>query len=282
MYQFPDRFRQFLEKYTVVHPVFFIYKLSVLTIPKAKMYRWGNRGPHIVFLHYFGGEGRSWQWVARHLEQDYQCIAFDLPGFGESLPVYPHSLTAVSQWLLRQLVLHDIFDCVLVGHSMGGKIAMQMAADPAQLDIRKMILLAPSPPTYEPMAQEEKERMLNHPNREEALNTVQNASLINLEADIRDFAIDSQLRIDHQTWKWWLLDGMNNSIAEQVSQINSPLTVVCSEDDPVISMDTIRQEVMPHLPGAQLRIGENMGHLLPLENPAWVAETIHEEIVRIR
>jgi pimeloyl-ACP methyl ester carboxylesterase len=265
-----------------VHPVFFIYKPSVLTIPKAKMYRWGNDGPHIVFLHYFGGEGRSWQWVARHLEQDYQCIAFDLPGFGESLPVHPHSLTAISQWVLRQLVLHDIFDCVLVGHSMGGKIAMQIAANPAQLDIRKTILIAPSPPTYEPMPQEEKDRMLNHPNREEAINTVKNATQLELNDAVMDFAVHSQLRIDHQTWKWWLLDGMNHSIAEQIRQISSPITVVCSEDDPVITMDTIGQEVIPHLPEAKLRVGKSMGHLLPLENPAWVANAIREEIVQIR
>ncbi len=47
-----------------------------------KILQWGNHGPILVFLHYFGGSAQSWRWVVEKLSDDYRCIAITLPGFG--------------------------------------------------------------------------------------------------------------------------------------------------------------------------------------------------------
>lgn len=105
---------------------------------------WGKGERNIVFLHYFGGSAQSWQWVAEKLSDDFRCIALNLPGFGNTPPLENPSITAFSQWIHKQLALLDIFDCTIVGHSMSGKIALQLAATQSEIEIDHLVLLAPS------------------------------------------------------------------------------------------------------------------------------------------
>lgn len=236
----------------------------------------GEGNDTLVFLHYFGGEAASWQWVIPELENDYRCIALNLPGFGGTKPLDRPSIMGMAQWVLRELALLDVYDFTLIGHSMGGKIALQIAALPSELEIHRLLLLAPSPPTHEPMPEEEKERMLRHPDEQEARTTVRNATVMQLDENVKDFAVNSQLKTDHTTWQWWLKEGMNHSIAETARQLEIPVTVIASEDDPVITMDVIRQEVMPVLSQAKLISTHGSGHLLPLERAAWLAGQIRQ------
>jgi pimeloyl-ACP methyl ester carboxylesterase len=238
-----------------------------------------NRGTGkdtLVFLHYFGGEAVSWQWIISELETDYRCIALNLPGFGGTQPLDRPTITGMAQWVLRQLALLDVFDFTLIGHSMGGKIALQLAALPSEMEIHQVILMAPSPPTQEPMPEAEKQRMLRHPDKGEAMTTVSKATVAQLEEQRADFAVQSQLKIDQATWHWWLKEGMNHSIAESMQDLGIPVTVIASEDDPVITMDVVRQEVIPVLPSARLVTTRAQGHLMPLEAPRWLADQIRQ------
>ncbi|WPP51180.1 alpha/beta fold hydrolase [Catalinimonas niigatensis] len=235
---------------------------------------WGKGERNIVFLHYFGGSAQSWQWVAEKLFLDFRCIALNLPGFGNTLPLENPSIAGFAQWIHKQLVLLDIFDCTIVGHSMSGKIALQLAATQTEIEIDHLVLLAPSPPTYEPMPQAERERMLIHPDRKEAEQTVKQATVKKLTPERKELAIETQLIIDSTTWRWWLQKGMQHSIAELMPQVDVPTTLLVSEDDPVISIETVQKEIVPFLPKAQLILARNTGHLIPLEDPDWVAEQI--------
>ncbi len=232
--------------------------------------------PVLVFLHYFGGAARSWQWVTEQLADDYRCVALNLPGFGGTPPLDPPSIAGMADYVRQETGRLGLTAFALLGHSMGGKIALQVAADDALRDqcVRQLILIAPSPPTVERMPEDEKERMLRHPDRDEAETTVENATQHALSTERQTLAVETQLEIDQATWRWWLQEGMNHSIADQVGQINVPITVLASDDDPVIDQEAIQQEVMKILPKAQLIRTQGIGHLLPLEDPEWVADQI--------
>ncbi len=242
------------------------------------MQQWGNSGPVLVFIHYFGGAALSWQWVAEQLSSDHQCIALNLPGFGGTDPLDEPSIENFAQYIQQETDRLHVASFTLVGHSMGGKLAVQAAAADTERRINQLVLVAPSPPTTEDMPDEEKKRMLRHPDRAEAETTVQNATYQKLSPECHTLAVQTQLEIESNTWRWWLLDGMNHSIADQVPQVNVPVTVLASEDDSVIDPDAIRQEVMGVIPHAQLRKTRGVGHLIPQEDPTWVAEQIRQVV----
>jgi pimeloyl-ACP methyl ester carboxylesterase len=91
-------------------------------------YRTGGRGPLLVLVHGITNSSASWEPVLATLGQRFTVIAPDLLGHGDSAkPRGDYSLGA-SASLLRDLMLalgHE--RATIVGHSLGGGIAMQMA-----------------------------------------------------------------------------------------------------------------------------------------------------------
>lgn len=88
-------------------------------------------GPPVVFLHGFAANRSHWSPWLPHLSEDYECLTVDLPGFGEA-PAPAHGdyspagmATAVADWIEHL----DLDDCTIVGHSMGGGIALLVALE---------------------------------------------------------------------------------------------------------------------------------------------------------
>ncbi len=236
--------------------------------------QWGDQGEALVFLHYFGGSAQSWKWVTEMLSNEYRCIAFNLPGFGETKALNKPSIKGFSNFVQKALKRLGIESYSLIGHSMGGKIAMQIAADASTDTVNRLILIAPSPPTTEPMPEKEKKRMLQHPDRQEAEKTVENGIKKKLSQERHQLAVETQLIIDQTTWKWWLEEGMDHSIAEHVAALELPITVLASIDDPVMTPAVINERVMKVLKSAELINTKQTGHLIPMEDPDWIVEQI--------
>ncbi|MBB6613174.1 alpha/beta hydrolase [Pontibacter sp. Tf4] len=243
---------------------------------KNTVLEWGSKGNVLVFLHYFGGSAQSWQWVAQRLSDDYRCIALNLPGFGKIPALEAPSIKAFADFVREELEKLGVKSYILIGHSMGCKIALQVAAEDTAGAVQQLILVAPSPPTIEPMPQKEKERMLHHPDAHEAETSIANAIKCPITQQQHDLAIQTQLRTDPATWRWWLLEGMQHSIAERVKGLQIPIAVLASVDDPVITADVIQEQVMKVLKQAKLISTNGIGHLSPMEAPDWVASHIRE------
>lgn len=254
--------------------------MEVTTAANAAVsYEWGNGNKTLVFLHYFGGAAQSWQWVASQMP-NHRCIAINLPGFGGAPALEQPSLEGYAHSVLDTLASLDIEDYTLVGHSMGGKIALQIAAQENRPP-QQVILIAPSPPTQEPMPDEEKQRLLdNHPSQDNAETTVTNATQKLLSKEQQALAIQTHMAVEEAAWRWWLLEGMNHVIAEQVSQLLIPVTILASKDDPVIPYDTICQEVFELIPDAKLVTTQGVGHLIPLEATDWVVQQVRQVTTR--
>lgn len=240
--------------------------------------QWGDTGEVVVFLHYFGGAAASWQWVATNLQSDTQCIALNLLGFGGTPTIHKLSVNHYAQAVQAQLAHLQIKSYHLVGHSMGGKIALQMAANQAP-GLQQLILIAPSPPTYEPMPDEEKARLLNnHPSRDNAEETLNNSAIRHLSLAQRELAIKTHMEVSNSAWNWWLKSGMNENIAAQMHQIDIPVTAILSTDDPVIPYEIVKFELSSLIPQTQIITTNEVGHLLPLEAPDFIAAQIRSAV----
>lgn len=110
---------------------------------KFHLYRWPGQDPEpLVLLHGWGDSGETFQFLVDCFSVDRTCIAIDMRGFGRTqrpddgywFPDYLADLEA----LLDQLVPDAPVD--LIGHSMGGNIAMLYAgARPKR--VRRLVTL---------------------------------------------------------------------------------------------------------------------------------------------
>ena len=109
-----------------------------------------SSAPVLVFLHGWLLSHRYWQPLIERIADKYQCLVYDLRGFGETrIPREPDSqgdsshyytLAAYAEDLRHLLQKLDIDKAWLIGHSLGGSIAL-WAADRAQENIEGVICL---------------------------------------------------------------------------------------------------------------------------------------------
>ncbi len=91
-------------------------------------YRQAGRGPVVLLLHGVAGRSASWEPVMRHLAADFTVIAPDLIGHGESAkPRGDYSLGAFASGVRDVMAALGHDRATVVGHSLGGGIAMQFA-----------------------------------------------------------------------------------------------------------------------------------------------------------
>jgi pimeloyl-ACP methyl ester carboxylesterase len=121
----------------------------------------GSGAPALVFLHYWGGSARTWTSVMDRLASTNRCVAIDQRGWGRSeAPASGYAIRDHADDALGVIAALELDDYVLVGHSMGGKVAQVVAGDrPAGL--RGLVLIAPAPAApAAPIADEFREQLL--------------------------------------------------------------------------------------------------------------------------
>lgn len=99
-------------------------------------YRLTGRGPAVVLIHGITSSSRTWRSVMPALAERHTVIAPDLLGHGHSAkPRGDYSLGAYASGVRDLLVVLGIARATVVGHSLGGGIAMQFAYQfPERLD----------------------------------------------------------------------------------------------------------------------------------------------------
>lgn len=104
-------------------------------------------GPPLLFLHGLFGSGRNFRTLARSFAQSFTCCLVDLRNHGESPHVRPADYPAMAEDVLALLDAEGWPCADLVGHSMGGKVAMSIALRHPER-VRRLAVLDIAPVRY--------------------------------------------------------------------------------------------------------------------------------------
>lgn len=97
--------------------------------------------PTLLLIHGMAGNSRTWKGVMPRLAEDFTVLAPDLIGHGESAkPVGDYSLGAFASGLRDLLALLEIGPVTVIGHSLGGGVAMQLAYQHPEL-VDRLVLV---------------------------------------------------------------------------------------------------------------------------------------------
>lgn len=95
---------------------------------KINYLQMGQEGPAVVFIHGFGGDLNNWMFNQPNLAEKHRTYALDLPGHGASgKAVGDGSFGMLSDTVVKFLDAVGIDEAHLVGHSLGGAIAIAVA-----------------------------------------------------------------------------------------------------------------------------------------------------------
>jgi esterase len=114
------------------------------SVPVRLHYEERGRGPDIVIVHGLFGSLSNWRSVARTLAEHHRVLSVDLRNHGRSPHARPHSYAAMLSDL--ELFFDDVVvgPAVVIGHSMGGRVAMHLALSSPKR-VRALCVLDVSP-----------------------------------------------------------------------------------------------------------------------------------------
>ncbi|MHC5257833.1 alpha/beta fold hydrolase [Streptomyces sp. UC4497] len=227
-------------------------------------------GPTLVFLHYWGGSARTWDLVVDRLA-GRDVLTLDFRGWSRSsaLPG-PYTLDQLADDTLAVLNDAGITDYVLVGHSMGGKVAQLVAATrPAGL--RGIVLVGSGPARPAAHITPEYQEALSH--AYDSAESVAGARDHVLTATELPDPVKARIVTDSRTTTdaartEWPLHGIAQDITEHTRMVCVPALVVAGEHDQVEPVDVLRDNLVPYLSQADFVVIPRTGHLIPLEAPA--------------
>lgn len=107
--------------------------------------RLGESGSLVVFCHGLFGQGKNWTRIGKELAESHRVLLVDMPDHGRSVWTDEFDYLSAADQVAELLSADD--PASVVGHSMGGKIAMLVALRHPEL-VERLCVVDVSPVTY--------------------------------------------------------------------------------------------------------------------------------------
>jgi len=233
-------------------------------------------GPVLIFLHYWGGSRRTWGPVLERLDPGQGFVAYDQRGWGDSASLPgPYDLEQLADDAQRVIEAVGGGRYVLVGHSMGGKVAQLVAARKPK-GLAGVVLVAPAPPAPIGVTEQVREAVSHAYDSEEAVLQGIDHMLTHsgLTAELRRQVVEDSLRGGEQARLAWPRQSMVQDLSADVAAIEAPVLVLAGSHDKVDPPAVLAEHLLPLIPTASLAVLTGTGHLSPLEVPDQVAARV--------
>jgi pimeloyl-ACP methyl ester carboxylesterase len=243
----------------------------------------GSGEAALLFLHYWGGSARTWDAVALQLATDFRCIAYDQRGWSESdAPNDGYSIRDLALDAKHIVEALHLRRYVLVGHSMGGKVA-QFLASQRPPGLVGLVLVAPATATPQNIPEPARHAQLHaYDSRENAL-----AAVAFLTAHPPSDALREQILADNfaarssEAKLAWPTSLAYEDISGAVGKIAVPTLILAGDEDKQDPLEQHRREVLPRIPGANIKVIRDSGHLIPIDQPQQLAEAIRAFVLAL-
>ena len=236
----------------------------------------------ILILHGLFGSKRNWQSIARQLSEHFRVFTLDLRNHGESKHTDAMRYEYMADDVLQFITDHTLEEISVVGHSMGGKVAMQMALQYPEI-IKRLVIIDIAPVKYQHSFNDLIDSLKSLPleqisSRHEAdkylRSTVQPESL-------RHFLLQN-LKSSEDGFQWRInLDAIQANIDSLMDfpadhkhmQYQNPVLFLKGEKSDYINHQYERQ-IFKIFPNALFITIAGAGHWLHAENPDFVVREI--------
>jgi pimeloyl-ACP methyl ester carboxylesterase len=241
-----------------------------------------GEGPPLLLVHGLSGRWQNWLENIPHFTRTHRVVAVDLPGFGASpMPREPISISAYAHFLEGLCDALSIDAAAVVGNSMGGHIASELAIRSPQRVERLMLVSAAGI-----SAEQLQRNAVMTGGRVVAALMTQSAARHERMArrpGLRRIALSFVVRhadrlsapLAHELMEGAGKPGflpaleavITHRISERLPQIACPTFVVWGEDDYVIPVRDARR-FAELIPNVRVEILPDTGHVAMLERPA--------------
>lgn len=243
-------------------------------------------GPALLFLHGIGSSTADWAEQIREFSKNYRALALDLRGHGESdKPPGPYSMALFAADAAAVLRALDIRTAHVVGLSLGGCVAFQMAVDFPEL-VQSLVVVNSAPEIVRrsfrtlleswrrtaivrwrglrPLGERVSRRLLPKPEH----------------AALRAAFVERFAQNDPQAYLESLKAVVGWSVANRLQSLACPVLVVSADHDytPV----SAKERYVRRLPDARLVVIADARHATPVERPREFDAALAEFLAQVQ
>jgi pimeloyl-ACP methyl ester carboxylesterase len=245
-----------------------------------------GHGPPMVLIPGLLSSGDVWNATVDHLRDRFTCYVLTLPGFaGQPAipgPLVPKMREAIAAYLVAAKLDHPI----IVGHSLGGVLALELGIDHPEL-VRRLVIVDSLPflpaawmpgatvESARPMADKIRDGMLQHPSGDDS----QRAMIDTMVTKPADRA--TVLGWSHASDRAAAADGMygvmTTDLRDDIARITAPTLVIGTWQGRPGSDHAQTAQVFDtqfaKLRGVKIEITDTARHFVMLDDPAyWLAQ----------
>jgi 3-oxoadipate enol-lactonase len=227
-----------------------------------------GRGPSLVFIHGWAASHRFWKHQIHFFAKSNQVIAYDLRGHGASeKPEKGYQVSDHVHDLERLLEANHVSQPALVGHSLGGMIALQYTLEHPKSP-RALILVGTSP---RPVASRMRSiqfnilRLIIRLSRKRAAKfTEKELFAPNVDPELVNWVNTESLRTPTHVILEILEDVKDFDVSSRLSEIDVPTLLLAGEFDTAVEPN-MTDQIQMSLPKAKIQLISNAGHNCMLE-----------------
>ncbi len=247
-------------------------------------YEVNGKGQPLLFIHGLGSSTQDWELQVSEFSKTYQVITFDLRGHGRSdKPAGPYSLAmfaADTAGLLKSL---DVKSAHVVGLSLGGGIAFQLAIDFPAL-VKTMVIVNSAPEmvvrTFKDRVRVWQRfaivRLLGMRKMGEVLS--KRLFPKNEHETLRELFVESWAKNDSRAYQAAMRAMVGWSVTDKLGSIKCPALIITADQD--YTSVALKEEYTKLLPNAQLVVIPDAHHATPVEQPDLFNTVLMDFIVK--
>ena len=228
----------------------------------------------IVFIHTIGSDASVWDNVTQPFQSSFTTWVWEIPGHGKTAAVGNLTIDSAVELFGKFLEENNIDYPVIVGHGMGGLIAMQHAfANPTTVD--RLVLIDAAP---RQMAQKEQKiaiaKQLTTNYDRFVAGYFLNMSPID---EITDRIVDQALRTDQMSFTQLLLSSFDFDITDELPRQAIPILLVGSNllfPDQDQALEQLHMLGFGNARTVSFKTMPGTGHFVMLEQPNYLASVI--------
>ena len=237
--------------------------------------RTSGQGPDVILLHGLFGQGSNLGSVSRALASDFRVHCLDLPDHGRSpwraeasLPTYAQ---AVREWMDQ----HQLPAAHVLGHSLGGKVAMELAVTQPER-LQKLVVADMAPVTYTEHHQQILEALQQVVRQQCETRAAAEALLSKVIDDpgvVGYLLMSLERDAGHEVYQWrFNLAGLADAygrLREAPSEAGPFLgpTLFLKGSESAYIQAAHESEIQRRFPGSQLVTVEDAGHWVHVDQP---------------
>jgi pimeloyl-ACP methyl ester carboxylesterase len=253
----------------------------------AHYHRPGRRGTPIVGVHGFGGDKETWLMMSALVPRARGIALVDLPGHGRSddVPEAQATIRHHAEAVLRVLDRHAIERAIICGNSMGGGVALRLAASWPDRVAGMILVASVGRDIHDGGAMQWVEGENPLIPREE---DVERFMALVLErpppvgrAVIR-YAITQRARradVLHRLFRGFITNAGDDGVPRELAAVRQRTLVIHGEQDRIIDK-RVAEDLTLALPHAELVVMRGVGHAPQLEAPRYTARIV-ERFARV-